>query len=197
MPAAKSKKSAPSAADLLALALEIIAENGWLAFSFSNLAMRADIELTEVRAIFQNRAALLDALSLHLDEAMLGVEREELADLPPRDRVFELMMSRIEAMATHREGLIRLSKEARRDPELAIKTAWRLDRSMAWLQDAAGLRSNGLRPRLARHLLTGVYLKTLGAWVADDSADLAKTMASLDKDLRRVEMMAGLSDHKR
>jgi hypothetical protein len=75
-------------------------------------------------------------------------------------------------------------------------TACRLDRSMAWLQDAAGLRSGGLRPRLQRHILTAIYLKTLRIWLADDSTDLAKTMASLDKDLRRSESFAGLGHHK-
>lgn len=197
MAAAKSKKTAPSPEDLLRLAMEIIAETGWSGFSFSELAARAGTTLAEIRKSFRSRQALLDALTLRLDEAMLSVDPDELADLPPRDRVFELMMSRLEAMAPFRFGLIRIAKDAAREPELALTTACRVDRSMGWLREAAGLGSNGLRGRVQRHLLTGLYAKTLRTWIDDDSTDLAKTMASLDKDLRRIENFAGLSGPKR
>lgn len=197
MSAAKSKKSTRSSDDLLGLALETVAETGWAGFSFNELANRADLALVEIRKHFRSKAAILDALSLFLDEAMLVVDPGELADLPPRDRVFELMMSRLEAMTPFRAGLVRLSKEGRRDPELALVIGCRLDRSMAWLQDAAGFRSSGLRSKLQRLLLTGVYLKTLGIWTVDDSGDLAKTMANLDKDLRYIENFADLRDGKR
>lgn len=197
MSAAKSKKSTLSPDDLLVMALEIVAETGWCGFSFHELAHRSEMTLAEMRQTFRGKAAILDALSRRLDDAMLAVDPEELAELPPRDRVFELIMSRLEAMATFRAGLVRLSKEARRDPELALTIGCRLDRSIAWLQDAAGFRSGGLRSRLQRHLLLGVYLKTLNAWTGDESVDLAKTMAALDKDLRRIENIADLGDHGR
>ncbi len=192
MPAAKSKKAGSSQQDLLALCFDLIAEDGWCGFSFDGLASNAGMKLADIRKSFKSRAAVLDALSLRLDEAMLAAEREDLADLPLRDRVFELMMSRLEAMTPFRAGLIRLAKDARRDPELALNTACRLDRSMVWLQDAAGLRAAGLRSRLQRHLLAAVYLKTLKTWSKDESSDLAGTMASLDKNLRRVESFANL-----
>lgn len=197
MPAAKPKKATTSSEDLLVLAFEIIAAVGWSGFSFNDLANRTGLTLPAIRKSFKSRSAVLDALSLRLDEAMLTVDREELIGLPLRDRVFELMMSRLEAMAPLRAGLVRLSKDARQNSELVVMTACRLDRSMAWLQDAAGLRSSGLRPRLQRHLLTAIYLKTLNTWLADDSNDLAKTMAELDKNLRRAESIAGLGDHRR
>ncbi len=192
MPAAKSKKAEGSQQDLLALCFDIIAENGWRGFSFDALASRAGMKLAHIRKSFKSRAAVLDALSLRLDEAMLAAEHEDLADMPPRDRVFELMMSRLEAMAPFRAGVTRLSKDARREPELVLMTACRLDRSMAWLQDAAGMKAAGLCSRLQRQLLAAVYLKTLKTWSKDDSSDLAKTMTTLDKDLRRVETFANL-----
>lgn len=192
MSAASTKKAKAAPPDLLALSFEIIADSGWAGFSFDQLADRAETTLAEIRKSFQSRAALLDELSLRLDEAMLTVDSEDLADLPMRDRVFELIMSRLEAMASFRSGLLRMVQDARRDPELVLMSACRLDRSMTWLQEAAGFGSNGLRQKLQRHLLTAVYLKTLKAWSDDDSSDLAKTMASLDKDLRRIETLANL-----
>jgi AcrR family transcriptional regulator len=203
MNAAKAKSEKASAPDLLILAFEIIAEAGWRGLSFTELAERSKLSMSEVRKAFSGRAALLDALSERLDQAMLAVDARDLKDLPPRDRVFELIMSRLEAMAPFRAGLCRLMQDARFDPELVAMTACRLDRSLAWLQDAAGLdrgRSRSplglirrrLQHRLQRRLLGAVYLQILRAWSSDDSPDLAKTMASLDKQLRRVENLAGL-----
>ncbi|MEM8951439.1 MAG: hypothetical protein AAGA21_06395 [Pseudomonadota bacterium] len=199
MSAAKAKSGEASSPDLLVPAFEIIAETGWRGFSFTELAERANLSMADVRKTFSGRNALLDTLNQRLDQAMLAIDGDDMEDLPPRDRVFELMMSRIEAMAPFRAGLCRLIRDARRDPELIITSACRLDRSIAWLQDAAGLahgyRSsplNDIRRRLQRRMLAAVYLQTLNVWATDESSDLAKTMAALDKQLRRIENLAGL-----
>ena len=197
MPAASSKKAKTEEPDLLPLCFEIIADRGWSGFAFDQLAAKAGLTLAEIRKQFSGRSAILDQLSLRLDQAMLAADTEELADLPERDRVFELIMSRLEAMAPWRAGILRLMKDARFEPDLALISACRLDRSMTWLQEAAGLGASGLRRRWQRRVLTGLYLKTLQAWSGDDSADLAKTMASLDKDLRRIEAIAGLRPEQR
>ncbi|MEM7044400.1 MAG: hypothetical protein AAF543_16445 [Pseudomonadota bacterium] len=199
MPAAKSRSKRDTDRDLLVLAFEIIADTGWQGFSFTELADRADISISDVRQAFASRPALLDALSRRLDQAMLSVDSEDLEELPPRDRVFEMVMNRLEAMAPFRAGLCRMMMDARTDPGLVIMTACRLDRSIGWLQDGAGLTHGhggrpfgGLRRKIQRRLLGAVYLQTLNVWSTDESSDLAKTMASLDKQLRRIENLAGL-----
>lgn len=192
MPAAKSTRSKSAKPDLLTLAFEMIGDVGWSGFSFSDFAIRAKMPLADLRQHFDGRTGLLDALSLRLDEAMLAIDRDELQDLPARDRLFELIMSRLEAMAPFRPGLTRLAREARYAPDLLVMTACRLDRSLTWLQDAAGLRSDGLRASLQRKLFVAIYLRTLNVWLSDDSQDLAKTMASLDKQLRRIESLVDL-----
>ena len=197
MSAASSKKAKAASKDLLALCFELIADHGWAGFSFDSLARKAGVSLADIKREFRGRAAILDVLSARLDDAMLSVDAEELLDLPQRDRIFELMMSRLEALAPFRSGMVRLMKDGYRDAELILMTGCRIDRSMAWLQEAAGLGSSGLRSRLQRHLLTAIYLKALRTWSGDEGGDLAKTMASLDKDLRRFEPFAGLQAGKR
>ena len=204
MPAAKAnvKSDQEKAEKLLVTALEIIAEAGWLGFSFTELASRTGLTMAEVRASIGGRCDLLDQLSKTLDQAMLAVDPADMEGLSPKDRVFELMMSRLEAMAAYRAGLCRLMQDARTDPALLAMTACRLDRSMAWLQDAARLSADRsasplqmMRKKWQRRMLGTVYLQTLRNWASDDSADLAKTMASLDKQLRRIEGLAGLGQN--
>ena len=49
---------------------------------------------------------------------------------------------------------------------------------------------------MQRRILGAVYLRTLNVWSSDETAELAKTMASLDKQLRRIEGLAGLAESK-
>jgi COQ9 len=103
-------------------------------------------------------------------------------------------MRRFDALTPFRAGLARLARDARRDPCILVPVTCRLDRSLRWMQELAGLRSHGLRARLQRRALLAVYLRTLRTWLADDSGDFAKTMAELDTLLRRVERVAGFRE---
>jgi AcrR family transcriptional regulator len=190
---AKGDEAGP---DLLAAAFALIGDEGWRGFSFVALARRTGVSRVEIYRQFRSRGALLCALSRRIDEAMLAVDEAELAGLPPRDRVFELLMRRLEALVPYRAGLARLARDARADPCVVLLTACRLERSLIWLQDVAGLRRHGLRARLARRLLAAAYLRTIRVWFDDDGADLGKTMAELDKLLRRVQNVAGLRERR-
>ena len=180
--------------DLLIAAFALIGDEGWRGFSFATLARRTGVSRVEIYRQFRGRGALLSALSRRIDEAMLAVDETELAGLPPRDRMFELLMRRLEAMVPYRAGLARLAREARGDPCAVLLTACRLDRSLALAQDVAGLRHHGLRARLARRALGAAYLQTFRVWFKDEAADLGQTMAELDKQLRRVQNVAGLRE---
>ena len=180
--------------DLLVAAFELVAERGWGGFNAALLGRRAGVPLVEVYRELPRRASLIWALSRRADQAMLEFDPAELEGLPPRDRVFELLMRRLDALTPFRDGLARIERDARRAPELVLVSGCRLDRSMAWVQEAAELRSHGLRARFARGLIAGAYLQTLRVWLTDRSADLARTMAELDKQLRRIEPFAGLRE---
>jgi AcrR family transcriptional regulator len=185
--------SAPEA-DLLTSAFALLAEWGWAGLSLVALAERAGLPLVEVHRQLPDRRAILRALSERVDDAMLEIDRAELEGLPPRDKLFELIMRRLDALAPYREGLARLARDARRDPCLLLPIGCRLDRSLRWMQELAGLRAHGLRARLRRRVLLAVYLQTMRTWFVDENADHAKTMAELDTLLRRVERPAGLRE---
>lgn len=180
--------------DLLVVAFERLAERGWDGCNATLLSRRAGVPLVEVYRQFPRRESIIRSLVRRVDEAMLGFDPADLEGLPPRDRVFELLMRRLDALGPFRDGLARLEGDARRDPGLVLVNACGFDRSMAWVQEAAELDSHGLRARLARGLIAAAYLQTLRVWLTDRSVDLAKTMAELDKQLRRIEPWAGLRE---
>ncbi len=57
--------------------------------------------------------------------------------------------------------------------------------------EAAGIDTGGYKGAIKIAGLTALYLKTLKTWREDDSEDMAKTMAELDKNLERSEQWAG------
>jgi AcrR family transcriptional regulator len=186
---AKKQASAP---DALITAFEVLAEQGWRRLSMVEVATRTGLSLPEVRAWWPGRGALLRALNRRVDEAMLSFDAADLVGLPARDRVFDLLMRRLEALQPFRPGLTRLARDARCEPCLLLLGACRLDRSLAWLQDAAGLPRHGLRARLARRALAVAHLQTIRVWLHDEADDMGRTMAELDKQLRRLETIASL-----
>ena len=183
--------------DLLVVAFEVIGEVGLADDVARQVAGRAGVPLSEVYRRFPTEDHLIGALSRRIDERMLDADPLELEALPPRDRVFELTMSRFEALQPYREGLRRLARSARGDPIVAFGTACRLERSLIWMQAAAGLPSRGLRAQLGRRILGLVYLRAMRVWFDEVGIDMAKTMAGLDRDLRRVEGLAGLPERRR
>jgi len=111
-------------------------------------------------------------------------------DGPARDRIFDVLMRRLDAMQPHREGILRLIEDMRRDPLLALALAPHIGVSMRWMLEAAEIEAKSCEARLLALGLTGVWLATIRAWARDDSPDMGSTMAALDSALDRAERIA-------
>jgi hypothetical protein len=99
-------------------------------------------------------------------------------------------MERFDALNEQRAGIVAILDSFRHDPKQAVITLPHLGRSMSWMLDAAGIDTGGVKGLMKIAGLTAVYLDTLRAWKDDDSEDMAKTMAALDRNLARAETWA-------
>jgi len=63
---------------------------------------------------------------------------------------------------------------------------------MAWALEAAGVSTGGLRGILRMKALAGLYLMTMRTWLRDETPDQAETMASLDRNLKRMGRFVGI-----
>jgi len=172
---------------MIAAALELAAEGGWGAVSPLAAARRAGLPVDRVRARFPRRGSILLALGRMADTAALTGAMEEG---PVRDRLFDVLMRRIDALQAHRAGVLAVLKSLPADPGTALLLACATERSMGWMLEAAGVSATGLRGLLKVKGLTGVWLWTIRAWERDDSEDLSATMAALDTALGRAESFA-------
>jgi AcrR family transcriptional regulator len=176
---------------LLQAALSETAILGWDLLTMRDVANAAGCSLAQVQAHFTDKFDLLVAFGRHLDHLTLARLGEPDPRLSTRERLFEALMERFDLMQEHRAAITSMFKSVRLDPKQALFSVPELSRSMAWLLEQAGLDTNGPKG-LARVVgLSGVFLQGFRAWLDDDSADLAKTMAATDKALNQVERWAG------
>ena len=172
---------------LVTAALAEAAEHGWDRVTPFTAARRADLPLDRARARFPRRGSILMALGRMADQAALsGVTEEGSA----RDRLFDVLMRRIDALQAYRAGVLAVLKSLPTDPGTALLLACASERSMGWMLEAAGLSSAGLRGMLRTKGLVAVWLWTIRAWERDESEDLSATMAALDTALGRAEQFA-------
>lgn len=177
---------------LIKAALHCAAEKGWARTTLRDIAAAADVKLHVLCAHFDDKNDILAAYSRMIDARLL----EELGDivdnsLPPRDRLFDIMMERYDLLNEQREGLIAVLRSYKCDPKQALFGLPAVGKSMCWMLEAAGLDTSGLGGAAKIIGLGAVHADTLRTWMKDDSPDMAKTMAALDKNLERAEHWAG------
>ncbi|MBL8675646.1 MAG: TetR/AcrR family transcriptional regulator, partial [Rhodospirillales bacterium] len=102
-----------------------------------------------------------------------------------------------DALAPYRDAVAALVDGLARDPLTALALVRPLSRSMAIVLEDAGVSSEGGLGALRQKALAALHLSLLRTWLNDDSADLAKTMAALDKGLKRLGRWADVIESTR
>lgn len=165
---------------LLAALFEQAALRGWAEASVAEAARDAGLPLDRVRARFPGKGAALLRFGLLADQVAL---HSGTADETPRDRLFDMVMSRFDALQQNRDGVLALLRALPTDPGTAALLYAATLRSMRWLLDAAGVPTGGVVGQLRAHGLLAIWLRALRAWQDDESGDLSATMAAVDKGL--------------
>lgn len=172
---------------LIAAGFRIAAEEGWRKVSVAAAARGAGVSLAQARERFPSRAHILLRFGSLADQATLRDAHEEGT---VRDRLFDLLMRRFDALQSQREGVKALLRHVPYDPPLAVLLTCATERSMRWMLEAAGQSTSGPAGRLRVKGLMAVWLWGLRAWERDTSEDLSTTMAAVDSALQRAERFA-------
>lgn len=167
--------------------MNLAADRRWEDVSLEAIALRADISLAGIRQHFDGRLAILDAFLAGIDRAVLDGLDADLAEEAPRERLFDVLFARIEALRPQRAAIANLLRAARRDPLLALAMNGLAARSMAWMLTGAGIPAGGLSGAIRAQALALQWRRVLGVFVRDDDGGLARTMAELDRRLRETE----------
>jgi AcrR family transcriptional regulator len=175
--------------------LALIAEKGMADVSLREIAGAAGLGVAELYALFPDKAALVAAFMARIDaEVLAGAEPSLDPDETARDRLFDAMMRRYDALRPHRAALRAIHKAGARDPLLALGLGPALRRSMAAMLEAASIPSDGLPGAVRQNGLLAIHYAVSRVFDGDDSQDLSATMAALDRRLKTAEKWAEFFD---
>jgi len=185
---AKSVPADPLGA-LVASAMRLAAADGWRQLTVPAIARAAGLPAAEAyRLAPAGRIDLLRALLRNAVETAAGTVPAPEDEAPVRDRVFDATMAFFEALMPHREGLRVVIREAAGDADMLRLAGPASDAARALL-DLAGVDASGVRGTARVLGLAGIIALTARVWI-DDTDGLPRTMADLDRRLRRVEGLA-------
>jgi AcrR family transcriptional regulator len=179
---------------IIAAVLALLAEKPIEQIGFAEIAKEAGVSLTQLRGEFASTLAILAAHIKAVDRAVLAADFGDMAVEPPRERLFDVLMRRLEILAPHRAAVRSLSRSVRRNPPLALALNGIAVRSQQWMLAAADISASGPRGIVRAQGLAVLFGTVLRTWVNDDDPGLARTMAALDRALARGQRFAGFLD---
>ncbi len=171
---------------IIEAALGLAAEKAWRDISLAEIAEAAALPMSQVYPVFASKRAILAGYTRRIDAAVLAGQEPDERMGSARDRLFDVLMRRFDALTPHKAALANIVYDLGRDPAGGLCGLIRLSRSMACMLEAADLSAGGPRGALRVKALSAVYLATLRTWLRDESPDLGRTMAALDRHLRRL-----------
>jgi AcrR family transcriptional regulator len=179
---------------IIAAFLDLLAAKRIEQIGFAEIAEAAGVPLAELRSEFASPLAILAAHIKSVDRAVLSADFSDVEEEPPRERLFDVLMRRLEILKPHREAVRSLLRSARLNPPLALALNAMAVRSQQWMLTAAGISASGPRGMLRAQGLAALFGGVFRTWIVDEDPGLARTMAALDRALARGQRFAGLLD---
>ncbi|MEX1060736.1 MAG: TetR/AcrR family transcriptional regulator [Methyloceanibacter sp.] len=170
-------------------ALDLAKERNWGDISLSDIAHAANLSLADLRHEFSCKTDIIRAFQSEVDAEVLARARPAGEAQSPRDRLFDLVMTRFELMQPYKPALKRISSYLCCRPGEAATLLCSSLASQYWMLAGAGAKLDGAGGALRVTGLAAVYGKVFQVWLDDASPSLDKTMAALDKRLTKGERM--------
>jgi hypothetical protein len=128
--------------------MALLAERRFELIVLAEDAGQAGLKLSQLRAEFGSSLSVLVAHIKEIDRAVLAGGNVDMAEEPARERLFDVLMRQLEALAPYKEAIRSIMHSARRSPGLAIALNAMAARSQHWMLEAAGIRASGPRGAL-------------------------------------------------
>src|SRR5215470_17314224 len=169
----------------------LLAEQSFEDIGYADLAARAGVPLATLRGEFGSKLPIVAAYIRAIDRKVLAGGDADIAEEPPRERLFDVLMRRLEALAPHKAAIRSLMRSARRHPSLALAFNRLAVRSQQWMLTAANIDAAGPRGIVRAQGLALLFAGVLRTFVHDEDEGLARTMAALDRALARGQRWSG------
>jgi AcrR family transcriptional regulator len=167
--------------------MRLAADRPWNDIELADIAREAGVSLADLRDLFPSKGAILGGFSRMIDRKVLEGASDDLTGEPARERVFDVIMRRLDAMTPYKAALRRIVWALRFDP-LAMAALNQVGlNSQRYMLASAGISTEGPLGLLKLQGAVIVLSNTMETWFEDEDPILARTMARLDRELRRGE----------
>ena len=183
--ATKRPKTTPTRDDVVNAALKLAAKRDWGLVTLADIARGAGITLADLSAMFESREDIVATYSRMIDREVLDSYPDGVPGNEDKDQLFEVLMERFDRLNDDRAALSSIIRASCADPKQIIVTLPGIARSMNWTLEACGIDTNGWKGAARVLALSGIFMWCLRTWKDDDSQDMSKTMAALDRGLDR------------
>ena len=182
------KKNSNKKTSYIKLAFKLIEEKGWNDFSLEKLAKEKSIKMEDLNFFFKDETKLIESFSEMIDEQVIKeVDLNEFNENSVKDNIFELIMIRFEKLSPYKKSLDILLKQLRSKPKTLKKLAKKIFNSLDLFLEISNAKSNYVFDFLKLNIMFIIYGYTFKIWLEDDSEDMGKTMAEVDKWLSEAE----------
>lgn len=194
-PAAATAAPAPDKRTRIVEAMMALAATSRIEdITMTDIALKAGLTLADFRDSFPSKGAVLAGFAKMIDHKVLAGTSDDLLGEPARDRLFDVLMRRLDAMAPYREGLREVSRWVATDPASALALNSVALNSMRFMLEAANIDSEGAVGAVKLQGLVLAWRRIVSVWLDDDSEGLDKTMAALDRELERGGRLVGWAE---
>ncbi len=166
---------------LISAALGLAAEKPWAQVTLADIAERGGATLVALKAQFASKGDVIAAFTTLVDDEMLRRAPRRAESQSARDALFEVIMSRFDVLEPFKGALKSIAGSGLPEPQ----QIGRLLSTQGWMLEAAGINSGGIDGGMRTAGLATIYASVFRVWLDDEDAGLAKTMAALDRRLRR------------
>ncbi len=168
---------------LVAAALKLAGERSWKDVTLVDIAEEAGVTLAELRGAFDGKGAIVRGFVRAVDDELLRKAKRPQTGEGPRDALFEVIMARLDLLGPYKPALRSIFATTDPDPAM-VRTALA---SQHWMLQAAGIETEGASGTVRTLGLTSLYASVFRTWLDDEDPGMARTMAALDRRLRRGE----------
>lgn len=171
--------------------MTLLADHSFEEIGLAEVADKAGLKLSQLRAEFGSVLAIYAQHIKDIDRTVLAGGDEDMADEAARERLFDVLMRRLEAMAPYKEAVRSMLISTRRRPGLGLALNAMAVRSQTWMLEAAGISTAGPRGALRAQGAALLFARVLSVWVDEEDENLDRSMAALDRGLAAAERWSG------
>ncbi len=176
---------------IITAALDLADRIGWDHMTLQDIARKIKTSESAINKIFPHPHNILREVLKNIDTETEKDVKKRLGT-HWRDNLFEILMTRFDLLQKHRKGFLTILPMVMRAPETGLHLSKHFYETMDRMLLLAGLPKKLIQPAYTM-ALGALYLSITHVWSRDETPDLAKTMAVIDRRLNILEQFISMT----